>query len=72
MYTVITRRHQDARVEAQPLASRDAAMAVARTSSLASSIEVLIFRNGEADPLCVYRAGARVVCRCEDAAQGAV
>ena len=69
LFTVISR---DAKAsEAQPIAERGAAMTVAQARSQASAGDVQFYSRGETDPLCVYRLGERVFCRCENAADEA-
>lgn len=51
------------------MADRAAAMELAETWSMNAPADVQIYRSGESEPLCVYRTGERIVCRCPDAAR---
>ena len=76
MFTVIAQRRDDLtqaqKTQVQPVAERGDAMMLAQTWSNGSPTDVQIYRSGETDPLCVYRLGERVACRCPDVAQASV
>ncbi|MHB1206630.1 MAG: hypothetical protein ACYCZX_13755 [Rhodospirillaceae bacterium] len=66
LFTIVA-QHTDSKMEAQPVAERSLALVTAEQWSLTAAHAVSVFRNGEPDPLCVYRAGVRVFCRCPEA-----